>query len=508
MPTMLVIHEVEDVDHWLKPPERGEGVRPSRVRRPHVVDPTESHRIGLIVEGPGLEELDLAGFVTGGEFVYGADAEPEPIWGTPEMTLGCLHQPQHGAPMSADDGRARGERAGGRRRRSRQPAPGTRPAKRSAAPWNGESPLLEFAEGALARLRVPVPAEDAGAGRDVLTDIDVLSTDVDTRLRISRSSLECKSGKGQTGEPMTLVWLAGFRQLLSRGRVVFVRPSVSSRGRALPRRLAIAVLDEPTIAVREAAHQWLPERFAHIDGDACTAAEARTDRQLKGLLALLAEVTRFLRSEALLASSSALLAAVERLGAAADRQGVLPEPSHPPVCAGAHPVGLGRAPLLSGRPGPADIGISPDEWPTSDRDTVKDLGTGRGAACRSPWRDPDSPLSWFQRMLDRLRECAEVGVGDHEVIDVRLPQVLVHRASTTGGRVLFAHNLADRPVTVRVSYIGAHVRATGRSVPRPGVRRARRTRTGRLRLPLDPARRRSLFGQPSREPPELVKPPA
>jgi hypothetical protein len=82
---------------------------------------------------------------------------------------------------------------------------------------------------------------------------------------------------------MTLVWLAGFRQLLSRGRVVFVRPSVSSRGRALPRRLAIAVLDEPTIAVREAAHQWLPERFAHIDGDACTAAEARTDRQLKGL---------------------------------------------------------------------------------------------------------------------------------------------------------------------------------------------------------------------------------
>jgi hypothetical protein len=199
MPTMLVIHEVEDVDHWLKPPERGEGVRPSRVRRPHVVDPTESHRIGLIVEGPGLEELDLAGFVTGGEFVYGP--EPEPIWGTPEMTLGCLHQPQHGAPMSADDGRARGERAGGRRRRSRQPAPGTRPAKRSAAPWNGESPLLEFAEGALARLRVPVPAEDAGAGRDVLTDIDVLSTDVEPACGSRDRRWSARAGRARPVSP-------------------------------------------------------------------------------------------------------------------------------------------------------------------------------------------------------------------------------------------------------------------------------------------------------------------
>jgi hypothetical protein len=82
--------------------------------------------------------------------------------------------------------------------------------------------------------------------------------------------------------------------------------------------------------------------------------------------------------------------------------------AQPPVCAGAHPVGLGRAPTAA-----------------------------------VPWRDPDSPLSWFQRMLDRLRECAEVGVGDHEVIDVGLPQVLVHRASTRGS-VLFAHDLADR----------------------------------------------------------------
>jgi hypothetical protein len=54
-------------------------------------------------------------------------------------------------------------------------------------------------------------------------------------------------------------------------------------------------------------------------------------------------------------------------------------------------------------------------------------------------------------MLDELRECAEVGVGDHEV--------------------LFAHDLADRPVTVRVPDIGAHVRELVDLSPRPGVRR-------------------------------------
>lgn len=88
---------------------------------------------------------------------------------------------------------------------------------------------LEFADGAFVRLRVPLPADDADAGRDVLTDIDVLSIDIDSRLRISRSSMECKSGKGQSGEPYTIVWLAGFRQLLNLDRVTIVRQMVSPR---------------------------------------------------------------------------------------------------------------------------------------------------------------------------------------------------------------------------------------------------------------------------------------
>lgn len=89
---------------------------------------------------------------------------------------------------------------------------------------------LEFAEGAHARLRIPVPA---------VTDIDILSLDVDSRLRVSRSSLECKSGKGQSGEPDTILWLAGFRQLLDLDRVTLVRQVVSPRGQSLARKLKI-----------------------------------------------------------------------------------------------------------------------------------------------------------------------------------------------------------------------------------------------------------------------------
>jgi hypothetical protein len=55
---------------------------------------------------------------------------------------------------------------------------------------------IEFAEGALARTRVPVRGL-ADLGRDVLTDVDVLSLDVDRRLRVTRSVLECKSGRAR-----------------------------------------------------------------------------------------------------------------------------------------------------------------------------------------------------------------------------------------------------------------------------------------------------------------------
>jgi hypothetical protein len=186
---------------------------------------------------------------------------------------------------------------------------------------------LEFAEGALARLRVPVRAEDADPGRSILTDIDVLAIDVDQRLRISRSSLECKSGKGESGEMDRLLWLSGFRQLLQLDRAVLVRPTVTRRGRALARRLNLHVLDLMTLERREAAHAWLPANFAHIGGTACISAEARTDVQLRGLTGIGAELVAFLRHHALLAEPYSLLGALDSLGRSVRRQGVLPEPA-------------------------------------------------------------------------------------------------------------------------------------------------------------------------------------
>ncbi|MGI5239784.1 alpha-amylase family protein [Dactylosporangium sp. CA-139066] len=60
-------------------------------------------------------------------------------------------------------------------------------------------------------------------------------------------------------------------------------------------------------------------------------------------------------------------------------------------------------------------------------------------------RDPDSLLVWFERMLHTLRECEEIGIGDHDVLPVEAEHVLAHRAEAPSGAVLFIHNLADRP---------------------------------------------------------------
>ena len=65
-------------------------------------------------------------------------------------------------------------------------------------------------------------------------------------------------------------------------------------------------------------------------------------------------------------------------------------------------------------------------------------------------RDPNSLLNWFERILHTRRECEEIGIGDHEVVDVGVPEVLVHRASGRYGTVLFAHNLSAQPCTVSI----------------------------------------------------------
>ncbi len=55
MPTMLVFHEVDDVDHWLASPKREEIFGPKGITARTFRDPRGSNRVGLIVETPSLE---------------------------------------------------------------------------------------------------------------------------------------------------------------------------------------------------------------------------------------------------------------------------------------------------------------------------------------------------------------------------------------------------------------------------------------------------------------------
>lgn len=238
-------------------------------------------------------------------------------------------EPRHDSPPSeGTTSRPRGRAARRAAVSGRSnPAPGTQPSETPGGELERRVARLEFAEGAFVRLRVPVLAEGAEDGRDVLTDIDVLSIDVDQRLRVSRGSLECKGGKGQSGEPYTIVWLAGFRQLLRLDRAVLVRQTVSRRGKILARKLGILTVDSQTLKAREPGHAWLPDRFAHLDGAECLAAESRTDTQLKGLPDVPGSLVGFLRAEAMLAEPHALLSALQALSRAVTRQGVLPHPT-------------------------------------------------------------------------------------------------------------------------------------------------------------------------------------
>jgi len=58
MPALLITHDVDDVDHWLKSPKRAElmGSRGFAVRT--FVDPSAPGRVGLIVEGATLQDFE------------------------------------------------------------------------------------------------------------------------------------------------------------------------------------------------------------------------------------------------------------------------------------------------------------------------------------------------------------------------------------------------------------------------------------------------------------------
>lgn len=55
MPTIMVFHEVDDVEHWLSSPKREEIFGPMGISVRTFIDPAKTHRVGLIVEVPDMD---------------------------------------------------------------------------------------------------------------------------------------------------------------------------------------------------------------------------------------------------------------------------------------------------------------------------------------------------------------------------------------------------------------------------------------------------------------------
>ena len=55
MVTLMIFHEVDDVEHWVASPKREELFGPLGIKVRPFRDPQGSNRIGLIVETPDLE---------------------------------------------------------------------------------------------------------------------------------------------------------------------------------------------------------------------------------------------------------------------------------------------------------------------------------------------------------------------------------------------------------------------------------------------------------------------
>lgn len=60
MRTLVIVHEVDDVDHWLASPKRQEVFGPLGIKVRTFVDPEKSNHVGLVVEVPSMEVFDEA----------------------------------------------------------------------------------------------------------------------------------------------------------------------------------------------------------------------------------------------------------------------------------------------------------------------------------------------------------------------------------------------------------------------------------------------------------------
>lgn len=65
-------------------------------------------------------------------------------------------------------------------------------------------------------------------------------------------------------------------------------------------------------------------------------------------------------------------------------------------------------------------------------------------------KDPDSLLNWTERAIRTRKECPEIGHGEGHLVEATDPGVFAHMCTTGEHTFIAAHNLTDRPVTVRL----------------------------------------------------------
>jgi trehalose synthase len=63
-------------------------------------------------------------------------------------------------------------------------------------------------------------------------------------------------------------------------------------------------------------------------------------------------------------------------------------------------------------------------------------------------RDPDSLLSWFERLIRRRRECPEIGFGALELLDAGAHSVLAHRCDWNESTIVALHELGGKAAKV------------------------------------------------------------
>ena len=60
MATVMIFHEVDEVEHWLASPQREELFGPLGITVRTFIDPAKTNRVGLLVEVPDMDTLQQA----------------------------------------------------------------------------------------------------------------------------------------------------------------------------------------------------------------------------------------------------------------------------------------------------------------------------------------------------------------------------------------------------------------------------------------------------------------